>query len=74
MGNCSMCHAREPLWDGMAHAPRGVYLETPEDVAMHARQIYLQAGMSMAMPPANLTYMDNESRAALVRWYEGAEG
>ncbi|WP_428928111.1 urate hydroxylase PuuD [Marinibacterium sp. SX1] len=70
MGNCSMCHAREPLWDGMAHAPRGVYLETPEDVALHARQIYLQAGMSMAMPPANLTYMDAESRALLVRWYE----
>ena len=70
MGNCSMCHAREPLWDGMAHAPRGVYLETPGDVALHARQIYLQAGMSMAMPPANLTYMDAESRALLVRWYE----
>ncbi|MBB97522.1 MAG: cysteine desulfurase [Rhodobacteraceae bacterium] len=70
MGNCSMCHAREPLWDGMASAPRGVYLETPQDVALHAKQIYLQAGMSMAMPPANLTFMDNDSRAALVRWYE----
>ena len=77
MGNCSMCHAREPLWDGMASAPRGVYLETPEDVARHAKQIYLQAGMSMAMPPANLTYMDTESRLMLVRWYEAgrdAEG
>ena len=77
MGNCSMCHAREPLWDGMASAPRGVYLETPEDVARHAKQIYLQAGMSMAMPPANLTYMDDESRLMLVRWYEAgrdAEG
>lgn len=74
LGNCSMCHAREPVWDGLAGAPGGVYLETPEDVARHARQIYLQAGLSMAMPPANLTYMDVESRAALVAWYEGADG
>ena len=27
-GNCSMCHAREPLWDGIRWAPKGVYLET----------------------------------------------
>lgn len=74
MGNCSMCHAREPFWDGIVHAPRGIYLETPADVAMHARQIYLQAGMSAAMPPANVTYMDDESRAALVRWFRSAEG
>ncbi len=73
MGNCSMCHAREPLWDGIATAPRGVYLETPDDIALHARQIYLQAGMSMAMPPANLTYMEPEARAALVRWYRSAD-
>ena len=23
-GNCSMCHAREPLWDGIRWAPKGV--------------------------------------------------
>ncbi|QEW21992.1 putative membrane protein [Marinibacterium anthonyi] len=74
VGNCSMCHAREPLWEGMIHAPRGVYLETPDDIALHAKQIYLQAGMSQAMPPANLTFMDPETRAILVRWYEDAEG
>ncbi|MAY48152.1 MAG: cysteine desulfurase [Rhodobacteraceae bacterium] len=74
VGNCSMCHAREPLWEGMIHAPRGVYLETPDDIARHAKQIYLQAGMSQAMPPANLTFMDPEPRAILVRWYEDAEG
>ncbi|MGV6849289.1 MAG: urate hydroxylase PuuD [Marinibacterium sp.] len=74
IGNCSMCHAREPLWDGLAHAPRGVYLETPSDIARHAREIYLQAGLSEAMPPANLTFLDPADRAVLVNWYQAADG
>ena len=28
IGRCSMCHAREPVWDGIRWAPKGVYLET----------------------------------------------
>ncbi len=48
IGNCSMCHAREPVWGNMQWAPKGVYLETPSDVARHASQIYLQAGVSHA--------------------------
>ena len=28
-GRCAMCHAAEPLWDGIAIAPKGVLLETP---------------------------------------------
>lgn len=68
IGNCSMCHARTPVWDGMARAPKGVYLETPSDVARHANQIYLQAGISHAMPPPNAVQMDGPSRAAIVAW------
>jgi len=29
IGNCSMCHAREPVWGNMRWAPKGVFLETP---------------------------------------------
>ncbi|MFK7836346.1 MAG: urate hydroxylase PuuD [Sulfitobacter sp.] len=68
MGNCSMCHAREPVWDGMHWAPKGVYLETPGDVARQADQIYLQAGISHAMPPPNAVQMDEEAREAIVAW------
>jgi len=50
IGNCSMCHAREPFWDGIRWAPKGVYLETAGDIARHADLIYLQAGVSHAMP------------------------
>jgi uncharacterized membrane protein len=74
MGRCSMCHAAEPGWDGVNWAPKGVMLDTPERVAFHARQIYLQAGVSHAMPPANVTEVSAEERAAIARWFEGVAG
>ena len=72
LGRCSMCHAREPVWDGILWAPKGVLLETEADIARNAKQIYLQAGISHAMPPANVTYMEPEDRAAIVRWFRNA--
>ncbi len=70
LGRCSMCHAREPVWDGIRWAPKGVLLETPSDIARHAREIYLQAGASVAMPPANLSFMEPDERAVIARWYK----
>ena len=72
LGGCSMCHAREPVWEGIRWAPKGVYLETEGDVARQARAIYLQAGVSHAMPPPNMTFIDDMDRQALVRWYRNA--
>lgn len=74
LGRCSMCHAAEPGWPGLGHAPKQVMLETPAQVAQHARRIYLQAGMSRAMPPGNLSYMEPAERAAIVAWVRAAEG
>ncbi|WP_298838319.1 urate hydroxylase PuuD [uncultured Roseobacter sp.] len=68
LGNCSMCHAREPVWGNMQWAPKGVHLETPGDVARNARAIYLQAGVSHAMPPPNAVQMDEDARRAIVAW------
>ena len=68
-GRCAMCHAREPYYDGIRRAPKNVLLETPADVAKMAGQIYLQAGASHAMPPANVTYMTAEERALIRKWY-----
>ena len=70
-GRCSMCHAREPVWDGILWPPKGVVLETDGDIARHAHEIYLQSGVSHAMPPANLTDMTPEERALIVEWYRG---
>ena len=74
IGNCSMCHAREPVWQGLHWAPKGVALETRADVARHARLIYLQAGVSHAMPPPNAVMMDDEARTAIRAWYRAATG
>jgi uncharacterized membrane protein len=73
-GRCSMCHAAQPVWDGIPWAPKGVVLETPAQIAAEARRIYLQAGLSHAMPPANLTYMEPTERQAIVDWFQGAVG
>ena len=74
LGRCSMCHAANPAWEGMLWPPKGVMLETPEQIATHARQIYLQAGVSHAMPPANLSYIEDSERAAIVAWFRGVNG
>ncbi len=70
--NCTMCHAPEPAWEGIGVPPKGVKLVTESDVARHARDIYLQAGVTHAMPPGAANYMEAEDRAVLVRWYRGA--
>lgn len=72
LGNCSMCHAREPVWPGIRWAPKGVHLETESDIARNARLIYLQAGITSAMPPPGAIDMDPEARGALVSWYRAA--
>ncbi|WP_323784427.1 urate hydroxylase PuuD [Thalassovita sp.] len=72
MGRCSMCHAAEPGWDGLHWAPRGVRLETPHQIAMQARNIYMQAGLSHAMPLANLSFIEPAERAKIVAWYQAA--
>jgi len=71
-GRCAMCHAREPSWPGIRQAPRGILLETPADIARAAREIYLQAGVTTAMPPANVSYMEEDERALIRRWYRAA--
>ncbi len=71
-GRCSMCHAREPVQEGIHAAPKGVLLETPADIAREAQRIYLQAGVTHAMPPANLSFMEQAERDRIVKWFRGA--
>ena len=72
MGRCSMCHAAEPGWDGLLWAPKGIVLDTPGAVARHAREIYLQAGLTDAMPPANLSFIEPAEREAIIAWFRAA--
>src|SRR5690606_32535536 len=69
MGRCAMCHAAEPSWEGLRITPKGVAFETDAQIAEHAREIYLQAGVSHAMPPGNLSGITREERALIVAWF-----
>ncbi|MCF8512065.1 MAG: urate hydroxylase PuuD [Rhodobacteraceae bacterium] len=71
-GRCSMCHAAEPAWEGLAWPPKGVVLETPAQIAHEARRIYMQAGITHAMPPANLSYIEPAEREAIILWFRAA--
>ncbi len=72
MGRCSMCHAAEPAWEGILWPPKGVLLETEHQIARYAREIYLHSGRSHAMPPANVSWMEEAERKGIMRWYESA--
>ncbi len=71
-GRCSMCHAAEPGWEGLYWPPKGVVLETEAQIAHEAKRIYLQAGVTHAMPPGNLSYMEPQERAKIVEWFRRA--
>ena len=72
ISRCSMCHASEPVYPNIHIAPNDVLLETEEQIIQNARGIYLHAGRSNAMPPANVTWMEEDERTLLVQWYEEA--
>ncbi len=72
LGRCSMCHAAEPGWPGIATAPKRVVLETDAQIARHAREIFLQAGLTDAMPPANVSFIEPQERALLRAWFDSA--
>ncbi|WP_306026436.1 urate hydroxylase PuuD [Oceaniradius stylonematis] len=72
-GRCSMCHATEPFWDGIVFPPNGVRLETHAQIAAHARDIYIQSGVTHAMPPANVSWMEEEERRAIVEWFRSVQ-
>ncbi|MBP2295545.1 urate hydroxylase PuuD [Azospirillum rugosum] len=65
---CSMCHAATPVWEGIGEAPRGVRLDSPEDIRRHAGQIRAWAVLSNAMPPGNVTQITPEERRLLAAW------
>jgi len=66
---CLSCHAEKPSFQGLAEAPKGVKLDTPERINAQRLPIHQQTVLSKAMPPGNLTAMTEEERALVDRWY-----
>jgi uncharacterized membrane protein len=68
VSRCSMCHAAEPVWAGIAIAPKGVMLDTPERIARQAEAIRYHAVLTANMPPSNITGLEPEERRTLAEW------
>ena len=68
LGRCSMCHAAEPSYEGIQIAPKNVLLDTPQAIQRQAYVIRVQAVMTHAMPPNNVTGMTLDERRVLAKW------
>jgi uncharacterized membrane protein len=68
MARCSMCHMSEPVWPGVHGPPKGVLLDSPENIKLHAHLIEIQAVRSSAMPPGNITQMTPQERQIVAAW------
>ena len=44
------------------------------DIAAEARRIYIHAGLTDAMPPANVSWMEEDERALIRDWYRSVAG
>jgi uncharacterized membrane protein len=65
---CAACHAAKPADKSTKAAPKGVALETIEELKRYAKQVQIQAVNSKAMPLGNKTGMTAEERAKLGAW------
>ena len=65
VSKCSMCHAKEPLWENMKNAPKLVNLETSTDIINNIDNIYKQSVLSYAMPPGNISFLEDNERSLI---------
>lgn len=73
--HCAVCHAAVPTQPGFASPPKGLLLETKEDILLSAEKIYANAVLSEYMPLGNITGISPEERQSLGAWYQqGAKG
>ena len=63
---CAACHSQHPT--KVSAAPRGIKLDTPEEIKAQASAIKQQAVETQAMPLGNVTGMTKAERDLLGRW------
>ena len=70
---CASCHAAQPTMAGFSQPPKGVMLESAEQIFVHAQKI-AETTASRYMPIANLTQMTDAERERVAVWFrEGAK-
>jgi uncharacterized membrane protein len=60
---CQLCH-------NATLQSKGVRLDSPDEIAKHAQQLYQQAVVLKLMPMNNATQITDDERAMLGRWYQ----
>ena len=63
---CTACHSQQPT--KVSTAPRGIKLDTPQEIKAQASAIEQQAVQTQAMPLGNVTGMTKAERDLLGRW------
>jgi uncharacterized membrane protein len=69
--HCIVCHADMPTHPAFDKPPKGIRLETIEELRRNAKQIVEQAVVGRMMPLGNETDMTDEERDRLGAWAEG---
>ena len=64
---CIQCHSSQPTQPGFAQPPKGILLETPEQIAANAAKV-AETVNSKYMPIGNVTQMTDDERALIVAW------
>ncbi|MDB4224629.1 urate hydroxylase PuuD [Granulosicoccus sp.] len=67
---CASCHAKSPTQVGFSAPPKGVILESAEDIVRHAQTIHQQVVVTKAMPIGNLTQITAEERMLIDHWFQ----
>ncbi len=68
--HCVACHARRPTHPSFDKPPKGVALESVDDLKAWAANIQQQVVEDRNMPIGNDTGMTEEERTTLARWIE----
>ena len=66
---CVACHADVPSHPGFSAPPKGIVLQTLEQVLAQAATIHQQTVVTKAMPIGNLTGITDEERDTIDRWF-----
>jgi len=67
---CGVCHAKNPTFEGIEKAPKGVIYDTAKDIIKNLKKIKEQAIDSNVMPPNNLTGITTIEREKIGLWIE----
>jgi mono/diheme cytochrome c family protein len=68
---CVACHSVTPTMPGFSSAPRGVRLDTEQQIRADAQRIYFNVVTTEFMPYGNQTKMTPQERLVIAAWYTG---